>query len=134
MGKKRYGVEEKGLLAVFLDVYNTLPGHGSPSSSLRNSASPRSQAGNHYHSPSNKAQLSITSFKDVLTGDKKDNSAPPPSSGNRSPSSRNSTPLSATPSHLKLSPRRKQQNGRCQTEKEVQAPLETQEAPAKTSM
>ena len=56
--KKRYGSEEKGLLAVFLDVYNTLPGQG-PGSTRTSSASPRrSQAGSQ----------SITSFKDVLPG------------------------------------------------------------------
>jgi len=114
--KKRYGVEEKGLLAVFLDVYNTLPGHGSPSSTLRNSASPRSQAGS--HSPNNKAQSSITSFKDVLTDKKMENStAPRQLPGNRSPS----THKNAAPNTMplpKLSPRRQQQSQKQEQERQ----------------
>jgi len=105
--KKRYGVEEKGLLAVFLDVYNTLPGHGSPSSSLRNSASPRSQTGS--HSPNNKARSSITSFKDVLPGNTGETSnAPQHLPGNRSPSNRNNAAHNGISSANQLSPRRRQ--------------------------
>jgi len=106
--KKRYGVEEKGLLAVFLDVCNTLPVHGNPSPSLRNSASPRSQAES--LSPSSKTQSSITSFKDVLTGNKGENSTAPrrlpvvKSPGNRKKSGRNELP-----SPNQQSPRRQQQ-------------------------
>jgi len=93
--KKRYGVEEQGLLAVFLDVYNTLPGYGTPPSSLGNPASPgRSQAGS--HSPNRKTQTSITSFKDVLPGNKVENTtATRP--GNRSPSTRANAAPNVTP-------------------------------------
>ncbi|KAL7543404.1 LOW QUALITY PROTEIN: hypothetical protein ACHAXR_012821, partial [Thalassiosira sp. AJA248-18] len=127
--KKRYGVEAKGkgmgvdhfsyvhnavcliffnahvmiigLLAVFLDVYNSLPGDGG-------SSPRRSQVS--AVSPGNKSQSSITSFKDVLPGNKVENqTAPRPSPGNRSPSSRNNAALNQLPSPNQLSPRRQQQ-------------------------
>ena len=71
--KKRYGVEEKGLLGVFLDVYNSLPEYGGQngtSSLVRSSGSPgrRSHHQNTLsQSPKSPSKSSITSFKDVLT-------------------------------------------------------------------
>lgn len=86
--KKRYGLEEKGLLAVFLDVCNTLPRHSGSTLPSNNLASPRIPQANS-HSPSRKTPSSITSFKDFLPANKVENpnvSRPP--QGNRSPSSR----------------------------------------------
>ena len=71
--KKRYGVEEKGLLGLFLDVYNSLPEYGGQnctSSSVRSSGSPgrRSHHQNTLsQSPKSPSKSFITSFKDVLT-------------------------------------------------------------------
>ena len=64
-----------GLLAVFLDAYNTIPGNGVPPSPMRNSLTSRSQAG--APSPSSKSQSSITSFKDVLPATEAKKSTPP---------------------------------------------------------
>eukprot|EP00804_Cyclotella_cryptica_P005778 CCRYP_000091-RA/>CCRYP_000091-RA protein AED:0.05 eAED:0.05 QI:331/1/1/1/0.83/0.71/7/1515/1505 len=72
--KMRYGVEGKGLLAVFLDLYSTAT---SPSSTLNNSASPkraqsRPSPPNEVVSPSKTSgtrNSSMTSFKDVLPHD-----------------------------------------------------------------
>ncbi len=111
--KKRYGLEEtgtnvcsifrhsqrfssnlishamiEGLLAVFLDVCNTLPRHSGSTLPSNNLASPRIPQANS-HSPSRKTLSSITSFKDDLPANKVENpniSRPP--QGNRSSSSR----------------------------------------------
>ena len=80
-------------MAVFLDVYNTLPGCGSPSSAFKKPTSPRRSQATFVNSklvaPSTQAeskQASLTSFKDVLLqGNKVDNnSASQPFSGSKS--------------------------------------------------
>ena len=112
---KRYGVEEKGLLAVFLDVYNTLP-------VISGGPSRRSHAGSST-SLGNKAPTTITSFKDVLPSGKnnKENStAPRPIPGNRSSSSRVNGSTATTIPPSQLSPRRPQK--------------QTQERPSTPSM
>jgi hypothetical protein len=100
--KKRYGLEEKGLLAVFLDVHHTLPLYGGKSQQSNLAPQPRaSQAGP--VAPSSKGN-SITSFNDVLSGNNK--SLP----RSKSPSSRTSSAKSSiTPPSILSTPRRPQQ-------------------------
>ena len=99
-----------GLLAVFLDVYNTLPVYGNGSSASR--SSPRMpQTGS--HSPSSRNQSSITSFKDVIPGTPNP-TAPRRLLGSRSsPSSRSNGVSNATPPS-QMSPRRSQQQSQRQ--------------------
>ncbi|KAL7553335.1 hypothetical protein ACHAWF_018177 [Thalassiosira exigua] len=100
--KRRYGAEGKGLLAVFLDVYNSLPGYGISTTSPRNPASPRSQA--QPPSPSSRSQTSFGNFP----GNQVENSTSShPLPGNSSPNTRSSTAL---PSPSQISPRRNRQN------------------------
>jgi len=113
--KKRYGAEEKGLLAVFLDVYNTLPGFdGQPDTSIRNtSVSPRRHPG-----------PSITSFDSVLASrNAAYNSTSPrrlPVTNRSSPSSGFNGASNAIPANQR-SPNRSQQR-------------QTQERPSTPSM
>jgi len=124
--KKRYGVEKKGLLGVFIDDYNSLPEYGGQngtSSLVRSSGSPgrRSHHQNTLsQSPKSPSKSSITSFKDVLTsksqGENPTIARPVPVT--RSPNSRTSNNnASAAPNITKvpinpnqLSPRRHQHN------------------------
>ena len=132
--KKRYGVEEKGkkvdfhflrvnepssliyvidsaasgLLAVFLDVYNTLPGYGGQLIP-RPSTSPSRMSQANPQTPSIKPS-SITSFNDVLTGNQVENStAPQLSTKSRSPSSRANTATNSSTAPIIIAPRRPQQ-------------------------
>ena len=101
--RKRYGVEDKGLLSVFLDVYNSIsiPGYAAP-------ASPRRPQGS-TTSPANKSQASITSFKDVLPSNQVGNStAPRQLPVSKPPSPRNSAAFTKLPSPTQRSPTREQ--------------------------
>ena len=97
-----------GLLAVFLDVYNALPGYGgqltprpSPSPSRMSQANPQT--------PSRKPS-SITSFNDVLTRNQVENStAPRLSTRSRSPSSRANAATNSSTAPIIIIPRRPQQ-------------------------
>jgi len=99
--KKRYGLEEKGLLAVFLDVHHTLPLYGGNSQQTNLAPPPRTSQGP--GAPSSKGN-SITSFKDVLSGR---NKSLPRSKSPRSRTNSSAKP-SITPPSILSTPRRPQ--------------------------
>lgn len=102
--KNRYGLEEKGLLAVFLDVHHTLPFYGGKSQQSNLAPQPRASRASP-GAPSSKGN-SITSFKDVLSGNNK--SLP----RSRSPSTRTSSSAksSITPPSIVSGQRPQQQS------------------------
>ena len=94
-------------MAVFLDVYNTLPGYGGQLIP-RPSTSPPRMSQTNPHTPSIKPS-SITSFNDVLTGNQVENStAPQLSTRSRSPSSRANAATNSSTAPIIINPRRTQ--------------------------